>query len=66
MEFTPVPTVIRDGEKWLILSSLTNRGTLRAAKIIKNKTRPLDWDSHHCDEAHAKSSIRYCPKGWIA
>lgn len=60
----PVPVKVVNGEPWLILNNLSNKGLLRAVKIDKRKNPVLDWDGHHCDEAAAEGSIRYYPKRW--
>ena len=58
----PVKTV--NGQDWLILNNLSNKGLLRAAKIDKRKNPVPDWYGHHCDEAAVEGSIRYFPKKW--
>lgn len=60
----PVPVKVVNGEPWLVLNSLSNRGLLRAVSVDKRKNLVLDWDGHHCDEAAAEGSIRYHPKRW--
>ncbi|MBI2141122.1 hypothetical protein HYU16_01730 [Candidatus Woesearchaeota archaeon] len=62
--FVSVPVKNVNGQDWLILNSLSNRGLLRAVKIEKRKRPVPDWDGHHCDEAAAEGSIRYYPKRW--
>jgi len=59
-----VPVKIVNNEAWLILNTLSNKGSLRAARIEKRKKPVPDWDGHHCDEATAEGSIRYLPKWW--
>ncbi len=60
----PVPVKRVNGDDWLILSTLSKKGFLRAVKIDKRKKPVHDWDGHHCDEATAEGSIRYNPKWW--
>lgn len=59
-----IPLKEVDGKKWLMLSTLGNKGILRAAKVVKSKQRVPDWDGHHCDIASVEGSVRYGPKGW--
>ena len=63
---THVPVLVKivNGEPWLVLNSLSNKGLLRAASITKRKNPVHDWDGHHCDEALAEGSIRFNPKRW--
>ena len=58
-----VPVVYHDQEKWLLLNCLGNTGKLRAVSISKSRL-VHEADSHQCNEASAKSSIRYHPKRW--
>lgn len=60
----PIPIKERDGEKWLLMSNLSDKATIRAVKIDKGKNQILDWDGHHCDVANLRGSIRYKPKSW--
>lgn len=60
----PVPVKVVNGEPWLVLNSLSNKGLLRAASIDKRKNPVPDWDGHHCDEASVEGSVRYYPKKW--
>ncbi|MBI2574512.1 hypothetical protein HYV82_01365 [Candidatus Woesearchaeota archaeon] len=55
-----VPVKEANGELWLVLN---RRGLFRAVRIDKRKKQVLDWDGHHCDEALADGSVRYCPRG---
>ena len=59
-----VPVKNVNGQDWLILNNLSNKGLLRAARIDKKKKPVPDWDGHHCDEAAAEGSIRYYPRKW--
>ncbi len=63
MKSVDLPFVERDGRKWILLSALGRSGILRAAHIAKPKQVP-DWDSHHCDQVQAKSSMRFHAKQW--
>ena len=60
----PIPIKEKEGEQWLILNVLGDKGIIRAAKIEKGKSQVLDWDGHHCDIANLRGSIRYKPKSW--
>lgn len=64
MDAISIPVKIVNGEKWLVLNMLSDRGLLRAARVNKRKKQVLDWDGHHCDEALVEGSIRFCPRGW--
>ncbi len=59
-----VPVKIIGDDAWLILGTITHKGIIRAVKIDKRKKQVADWDGHHCDEALAEGSVRYCPRGW--
>ncbi len=59
-----IPTkTFPDGEVWLLLEPiLGKRVVLRAHEIdVKNA---VDYDSHHCPEAHAKGSVKCKSKIW--
>ena len=58
-----IPVKIVDGEPWFIFSQGPNGGKLRAVHISKVR-HVHDWDSHHCNEVSAKTSIRFSPKNW--
>ncbi len=59
-----VPIKIVNDYTWIILGNLSRKGILRAVRINKRNNQVADWDGHHCDEAVAEGSIRYCPRGW--
>ena len=64
MDEVRIPVILREGEHWLVLNSLSNAGKLRATAI--SKSHPvLNFYGHHCEEVHVKTSIRYAPKKWI-
>ncbi|MBI2142271.1 hypothetical protein HYU15_02145 [Candidatus Woesearchaeota archaeon] len=63
-ETVSIPVKRVNDEKWLILSHISSKGLVRAVRIDKRKKQVLDWDGHHCDEASASGSVRYCPRGW--
>ncbi len=56
-----------DGSYWLLIGAglETDSIIFRANKIIKNKNRPQDYDTHHCDQASAKGSIKCKPKSYF-
>ncbi len=58
-----LPIIESDGDFWILLNFLQNRGILRAASISKVRHVP-DSDGHHCEEVAVKSSIRYKPRIW--
>ena len=63
MSDIPIPIKEHNGEKWILLSSITKSGHIRAAEIDKPK-QVLDWDSHHCSQSRVEGSIRFKPKAW--
>ncbi len=60
-----IPLKEKDGEYWLLMNVLGDKAIVRAQKIEKAKNPVPDWDSHHCDIASLKGSIRYKPKSWV-
>lgn len=56
-----------DGSFWLQLSNgLGTKGFIfRADSINKDKKRPQDYDTHHCDQASATGSVKCRAKSYF-
>jgi hypothetical protein len=56
-----------DDSYWLMLSmGLESKGLIfRAVRIDKDNKRPPDYDTHHCDQASATSSVKCRPKSYF-
>lgn len=53
-----------DGEPWLLLESVLGKRVIFRAHQIQMKGRVQDFDPHHCDEAHARDSVKCKAKSW--
>ncbi len=57
--------VFPDGSKWLLLEAVLGKRVVLRAHEIDIKKNVQDYDTHHCPEAHAKSSVKCTAKGDI-
>lgn len=55
--------VFPDGEQWLMLDSILGKRVVMRAHEI-NLKQAIDYDTHHCPEAHARGSVKCRAKSW--
>ena len=53
-----------DGQVWLLLDTVLGKRVILRAHDISVKKNVMDYDTHHCPEAHAAGSVKCRAKAW--